>query len=101
MTNHPSRGRVTTPSVPNNLSRWLRDRELGRNPKPEKIRKTRQFATMTQREMAERMHVSLRTVEAWEAGTTAMHPNQWLAWRCACHVYREQSRAGELRESTI
>ena len=93
MTNHPNRGRKDAPPPPFHLPRWLKDRERGKSPSPEQMRKLRQMTGLTKPETAERLHVSLRTYEEWEAGRTAMHPNHWLAMRCACAEHARQTAA--------
>lgn len=91
MANHPNRSRAKdAPPLPFHLPRWLADRERGKQPSKEQIRKLRYFAGPTQREMAALLHVSYATYRAWEDGTTAMHANHWLAMRCACHAFAER-----------
>lgn len=92
--NHPRRNRrKDAPDVSHQIPVWLRDRERGKIPSTEQIRKTRQFAALTLDEMAAMLHVGKRTYQDWESGRTPMHPNHWLAMRCACHAYRMRQQA--------
>ena len=94
MTNHPNRTRrKDAPTVPYHVGAWLREREAGKTPKPEQIHKTRYFAGPTLAEMATLLHVSKRTYQDWEAGRVEMHPNHWLAMRCACVAFRRRVEA--------
>jgi DNA-binding XRE family transcriptional regulator len=82
---------------------WLRDRNRGKNPSPEQIKKTRWFAGPTLEEMAALLHVSKRTYQDWEAGRTKMHPNHWLAMRCICdaELARRQKAAAQRTDEAL
>lgn len=101
MTSHPNRDRKrNAPSVPHQMSVWMRDRERGQQPKPEQIRTLRLWTTATKPEMAQAMHRSLSWLEKIESGRQEMHCNDWFAMRCACHVMMSQmqAQAREIRE---
>lgn len=84
MTNHPNRNRrKDAPSVPDKIALWMLDRERGKQPSPEQIRKLRQWTKATQAEMAAALHRSLRWYEEMESGRQGMHPNDWFAMRVA------------------
>lgn len=98
MSNHPNRSRrKDAPAVSPRLAVWLRDRDRGKTPSPEQVRKTRWFAGLTQAELAERMHRSKRAVEEWESGRNPMHPNDWLVMRCICYAALQIAQARHAR----
>lgn len=76
---------------------WMRDRDRGKTPKPEQIRRLRLWTTALKQEMADVLHVSLRAYEEWEAGRSPMHANHWFAMRLAA-AGMLQRRSDEARE---
>ena len=66
MANHPNRSR--------------RKDAPGRNPKPAEIAALREEMELTQTEFGRLLHTSMKTVQAWEAGTRRMPA---LAWEFA------------------
>ena len=50
---------------------------LTEKPSPARIHQLRYYLDMTQQEFADMLHSKRRTVQDWEAGTSAMHLGLW------------------------
>lgn len=56
----------------------------GRSPGPAQIRALRRAAGISQTGLADRLGVSLRTVQGWEGGESSMQPGTWMYAQAAC-----------------
>jgi DNA-binding XRE family transcriptional regulator len=54
---------------------------LSRNPSPDEVKATREWAGLTQTEAGEMVHTTCRAWQQWEAGDRRMHPAFWELFR--------------------